>query len=311
MGSERAVHVFEYLDYRAYLRDFYASRKAASQSFSHRAFSRRAGLRSSNYLSLVMKGERDLSSEMAPRFARACGLVKQEADFFCELVAYCQAKTTDEKTRHQERLSRYRRFREAHQLLDEQQAYHAHWYVPALRELVSLPGFREDPKWLAGMLEPSISPKQAAEALETLCRLGLLVRDASGKLSQAQPLLTTGPGPLGHQIFVYHQTMIELGKQALDRLPREERDISSVTLCVAEATLPLLKQRIRELRRELLQLAELEAAPERVVQVNFQLFPLSRQLARGTSTRGAAPRKSSKLSKTVSTKQPKQSKERK
>ena len=38
-----------------------------------------------------------------------------------------------------------------------------------------------------------------------------------------------------------------------------------------------LKERIREFRRELLQLAELEGKPERVVQINFQLFPLSRQ----------------------------------
>jgi len=270
------VHIFEYLDYRQYLRDFYASQKLKSRAFSHRAFSRRAGLRSSNYLSLIMKGQRDLSSEMAPRFARACGLDKQEASFFCDLVAYSQAKTTEEKNRYHERLARFGRFREAHQLLGEQTAYHQHWYMPAIRELVSLPGFDEDPKWIASQLEPAISPRQAADALETLCRLGLLVQGAGGKLRQAQSLITTGPGPLGHQIFLYHQGMLDMAKQALDRLPRELRDISSLTLCVAEATLPVLKQRIREFRQELLQLAELESCPERVVQLNFQMFPLSK-----------------------------------
>ena len=71
--------------------------------------------------------------------------------------------------------------------------------------------------------------------------------------------------------------MLDLAKRALDHLPREERDISSLTLCVAEAALPLLKQRIREFRQELLQLAAQEASPERVVQLNFQMFPLSRR----------------------------------
>ena len=122
MASGASVHVFEYLDYRQYLKDFYAAQKAKSSAFSHRSFSRRAGLRSSNYLSLVMKGERDLSSEMAPRFAKACGLVKSEADFFCDLVAYGQAKTTDEKQRWHERLARFRKFRDAHRLLGEQTA---------------------------------------------------------------------------------------------------------------------------------------------------------------------------------------------
>jgi uncharacterized protein (TIGR02147 family) len=271
------VHVFEYSDYRVFLRAFYTAQKAKSRAFSHRSFSRRAGLRSSNYLSLIMKGERDLSSEMAPRFARACGLGKSEAEFFCDLVAYGQAKTTEEKQRWLERLARFRKFREAHRLVGEETAYHAHWYVPALRELVSLPGFSENPAWIAGMLEPSITERQASEALHTLLRLGLVVRDAKGKLRQAHALVTTGQGPLPHQIFVYHQAMLDLAKRALDHLPREERDISSLTLCVTEATLPLLKERIRELRRELLQLAELESAPERVVQLNFQLFPLSRR----------------------------------
>jgi uncharacterized protein (TIGR02147 family) len=273
-----SVHIFEYLDYRLFLRDLYASQKAKSPAFSHRAFSRRAGLRSSNYLSLIMKGERDLSSEMAPRFAKACGLARREADFFCDLVAYGQAKTTEEKQRWHERLARFRKFRDAHRLAGEQSAYHAHWYMPALRELVCLPSFSEEPKWIAQALEPPISERQASDALVTLMRLGLLLRDAAGRLRQAQALLTTGPGPLSHHVFAFHHGMLDLAKRALDRLPREERDISSLTLSVTEASLPLLKQRIRELRQELLQLAECESAPpERVVQINFQLFPLSRR----------------------------------
>jgi uncharacterized protein (TIGR02147 family) len=277
VASGAVVNIFEYLDYRVFLRDFYAQQKLKSSAFSHRAFSRRAGLRSSNYLSLIMKGERDLSSEMAPRFAKACGLAKGEADFFCDLVLYCQAKTTEEKARHHERLARFRKFRDAHELDGEQTAYHQHWYMPALRELASLPAFQDDPKWIAPMLEPPISPRQAAEALQTLRRLGLLVQGARGTLQQAQPLVTTGPGPLGHQIFVYHHAMLDLAKRALDDLPRDERDISCVTLCVSEASLPALKQRIRDFRRELLQLAELDSEPERVVQLNFQMFPLSRR----------------------------------
>lgn len=279
MASGEPVHVFAYGDYRQYLRDYYAHHKQESRSFSHRAFSRRAGLRSSNYLSLVMKGERDLSSEMAPRFAKACGLAKSEADFFCDLVAYGQAKTTAEKQRSYERLARFRKFRDAHQLDGAQAAYHAHWYVPAVRELVTLPAFREDPRWIAAHLEPPISERQAAEALETLCRLGLVVRDGRGRLQQAQALLTTGPGPLGHHVFVYHQALLDLAKRALDHLPREERNVSSVTLCLPESALPEVVRRVRALRQELLQLAEQAAAPERVVQVNFQVFPLSRRAA--------------------------------
>jgi uncharacterized protein (TIGR02147 family) len=275
VDEQDRVHVFEYLDYRAFLRDFYQAQKQRGTAFSHRAFSRRAGLRSSNYLNLVMKGERDLSAEMAVRFAKGCGLRKTEADYFCELVAFGQARTADERNRCYERLGRFRQFRKAQQLDTVQAAYHATWYMPAIRELAARADFDEDPKWIAATLYPPISAQQARDAVTTLCALGLLVRDESGVLRQAERLVTTGAGPLGHHIVNYHRTMMAQAMEALDRVPRDERDISSLTLCVNEAALPQLKQRIRAFRQELLQLAELEGEPERVVQINFQLFPLS------------------------------------
>jgi uncharacterized protein (TIGR02147 family) len=270
------VHVFAYVDYRAFLRDFYRAEKARNRRFSHRAFSRRAGLRSSNYLNLIVKGQRDLSAEMAIKFARGCGLVREDADYFCELVAFGQARTADERNRCHERLSRFRQFREAHKLDGAQASYHSTWYMPAIRELVARSDFHDDPKWIAAELSPPISPAQARDALGILSALKLLVRDADGRLRQADPLVTTGDGPLGHHVVNFHRAMMDQAKLALDRVPREERDISSLTLCVSSNGLARLKERIAAFRRELLQMSELEGHPERVVQINFQLFPLTR-----------------------------------
>jgi len=44
---------------------------------------------------------------------------------------------------------------------------------------------------------------------------------------------------------------------------------------VSDAKLQELKQRVRAFRQELLQAAEVDNQPERVVQVNFQVFALS------------------------------------
>jgi uncharacterized protein (TIGR02147 family) len=69
--------------------------------------------------------------------------------------------------------------------------------------------------------------------------------------------------------------MLERAAEALDSLPREERDVSCLTLCVSQAKLVELKERVRNFRQELLRTAELDNSPERVVQINFQVFPLS------------------------------------
>jgi len=269
------VHIFDYLDYRAFLREFYRDQKEQGRPFSYRAFARRAGIRSYNYLQLVMKGERDLSSRMAMKFALGCGLEANESEYFCELVAFGQAKTADERNRAYERIGRFRPFRLAHRLEPAQAAYHECWYVPAIRELLALSAFREDPRWIATALEPAISPSQAKAALTTLCDLGLLVRDDAGRLRQADTLVTTGAGPHGHHIVNYHRAMIAQAIRALDEVPRAERDISSVTLSISEQGLSSLYERIAAFRKEILEMADAFGQAERVVQLNIQLFPLS------------------------------------
>ena len=102
------INVFEDLDYREFLRDFCQQKKATEYGSSHRAFSRRAGLRSTNSLKLVMEGERNLTAEMARQFATACRLSDREADYFCELVAFNPAKDARSRARCHERMQRFR-----------------------------------------------------------------------------------------------------------------------------------------------------------------------------------------------------------
>ena len=65
---------------------------------------------------VVIDGERNLTREMAGRFADACELTGAAREFFCELVEYCQSKTAQERSRMYERLARHRPFREARRL---------------------------------------------------------------------------------------------------------------------------------------------------------------------------------------------------
>ena len=271
----KSPDIFEFDDFRAYLRGYYAYRKQLGRGFSLRTFSRQAALTSSNYLKLVMDGDRNLSGAMAERFAKACGLRGPAAEFFCELVAYGQAETAAERERAYRRLSSFRRFRDIYPLDRAHEAYHSQWFIPAVRELAARPDFRADPKWIGRKLLPPISTRQATQALEVLRELKLLVEDEHGALRQAHPLLETSDRPLGHHVVKFHRTMMERAAEAIDRVPREQREIASLTLCLSGAQLGALKQHLERMRRELLQ--EYVSGPDatRVVQLNFQMFPLS------------------------------------
>lgn len=275
--SWRTPDVFKFHDYRSFLRDFYAQNKAGRYGFSLRAFSKRAQLRSSNYLKLVMDGARNLTQEMAPRFAEACGLRGQATEYFVALVAFNQAKSVKDRDRAYARLSRLSRYREVHHLSRAQEAYHAHWYIPVIRELAVRRDFREDPRWVASRLMPAITPREAEQAIEVLVELGLLVRDRRGRLGQTQHLVQTPDTPLGQHISRYHRVMLERAAEAIDGVPKEQRHIESLTLCLSEARIRDLKARIDSLCGEILQEYQADDDSRRVVQLNMQLFPVTEQ----------------------------------
>jgi uncharacterized protein (TIGR02147 family) len=277
------IDVFAYLDYRAYLRDFYQARKAKGRGFSFRSFSRRAGLKSPNYLKLVIDGERNLSPSMAERFASACGLEAEEARHFVDLVAFNQATSMAERGKHYARLTGSERYRNAHKLDMAHAAYFSAWYMPAIRELAARSDFRSDPEWVAAQLVPKITTGEAERAIATLIELGLIVRDKSGKLAQAEALLSTGAETRGLHIATYHRSMMQRAMESIDLVKPDQRDISSLTLCLGENGLRSFKERVQRFRRELLELSALEDDPEQVVQINFQLFPLSRGRREGES----------------------------
>lgn len=271
--------VFDYLDVRAYLRDVYDARKARSRGWSYRAFSKKAGLASPNHLKRVIDGERDLSPEMAVRYAAALGLDAQASAYFCDLAAFGRAATSAEKNAAYQRLSTSRGYRRAQKLELAHAAYHANWWVPAIRELSLRPDFHNDPDWIAAQLLPPIRRQEAAEAVETLVALGMVTFRPDGRAEPGAAVVTTGPETRGLHIGNYHRVMMERAAAAIDLVPRDQRDISSLTFCVGAGRLAEVKERIRQFRKEIIALAADETDGDQVIQLNLQLFPLTRPRA--------------------------------
>lgn len=275
--------VFEYLDVRSFLRDYYTAKKKAGRGFSYRAFSRRAGLSSPNHLKRVIDGDRRLTPQMADVYAQVLGLSGEHAVYFSELAAFSGAKTTAARSRAFERLTSFRRVRQGHELELAHAAYHSRWYVPAIREMMVRPDFSEDPSWIAQQLLPPIRVSEAVEALEILEQLGLVERDEDGRLVQREAVLSTGAETRGMHIAAYHRAMIERASDAIDLVHRDERDISSLTFAADDAMLSEIKQRIQAFRKELIGVLSKNPSGERVIQLNFQLFPLSKSPERTES----------------------------
>jgi len=229
-----------------------------------------------------MDGQKNLAPATAKRVALALGLAGDAAEYFRLLVVLHQTIDVAERRAVQANLGRLRRYQDVQALAEASDAYHRHWYLPAIRELSLTSGFRADPKWIATVLTPRILVREAKLALTTLEQLGLLRPDASGTLRAAHQQVDTALEPNSDQIANFHRSMIVRASQALADVPRPERDISSITLSVNATGLPSIKRRLQEIRRELLDEFDAGTSGVQVVQVNFQLFPLSNRIDRET-----------------------------
>lgn len=271
-----SVDVFQFRDLSAYLAAVYAWKKSSSRGFSYRSFSRRIGVKSPNHLKRVIDGERNLPDAMARTYARALGLRGEAATYFCDLARFSRARTPSAKEEAWRAMMHSARYRAAHAADVKFAKYCAHWYLPAIRELAGCVGFEPRPAWIAANVLPSITRQEAAEALQTLVDLGLLRRTETGGVERSDAMVTTGAETRGIHIRRYHRSMLERAAESMELVEGPERDISSVTLCVAAHRIPELKAEIQAFRKRLMQMAEDDPEPDRVVQFNVQLFPLSR-----------------------------------
>ncbi len=271
-----APDLYTYLDYRAYLSDWFDARKAANPRFSHRAFARKAAQRSPSLLLHVIDRKRNLTPTTLDGFARAIGLKGDDLAYFSALVQLDQGDTPDERNRAWETVRATRRFREARHLEGDGFAYLSHWRHSAIRELAGCAGFRADAEWIAQTLRPTVSVEEARESLELLVRLGLLVSDADGTLRPRDASVVTPHEVASLAALNYHRGMLERARDALSTTPSTERHFCAVTVAIPETMLPTLKRELARVQERLLDQCDSSDAPRsRVVQINLHVFPLS------------------------------------
>lgn len=276
MGAKWIPDIFEYLDYRKFLADYYVQAKENNRAFSYRYFSRKAGYSSPNFLKLVIDGQRNISTESIGRFALALKLNNSQSRFFANLVAFNQATTGEEKNQAFERVAASRRFRQARKLDRDFYVYLSHWYYPAIREMVGRHDFVEDPDWIASQLLPPVQPSQARACLELLLELGLVLRDSSGRLTRGEASITTGHEVRSLAIGNYHRQMLERAAESIELVKSENRDISALTVSISGETVAELKDRIHDFRELLIDRCDRDEQPDAVYQINIQLFPLTK-----------------------------------
>ncbi len=268
------INIFNYTNYRVFLKDKYDELKKESSSFSYRYFSMKCGYSSPNFLKLVMDGKRNLSEESIETFARFFKFDQSEKRYFSRLVKFNQAKTSSERKELAEEILKSSVFNRIHPLAKDQFEYASHWYYVAVREILSTKKIKLDAKAISELIRPKLSVKKTEKILETLLRLGM-IRKKDNRYIQVEELVSTGDEVTFSGVADYHRQMMNLASESIDTVERSLRDISGVTISLSNEGVEELKIMVQKFRKNILELSERDRNKQSVYQVNMQMFPLS------------------------------------
>lgn len=268
------ISVFNYQDYRKFLKDWYAHAKKSRRGVSFRTLSQKAGFASPNFFKLVMDGGRNLTEDSLSKFVVGLGLNKQEQDFFRNLVFFNQAASHDKKDFYYQKLIQSRKLGELKPIQKDQYDYYSTWYHPVVRELLQATP-KASAQSIASRINPPLSEAQVEKSLLLLEQLGFIQKNAQGSWEQKEKLVTTGPESDSLVLLNYHQNLLGLIRERLPILPSDKRDISALTLGIKKENIPVLKKKIQEFRQEILKLVSGDAEPDAVYLLGLQFFPVT------------------------------------
>ena len=273
-----------YTDYRQYLRDWYEFKKRESRtsirSYSYATFSAAADIKSPNYLKLIIEGQRNLSSDMVKKFARALQLSREATLEFEVLVLYGQAKDPLERNRFLKDLAdiRVKKQLKNGEIKAETWEKVPSWVAWVLHALADQEGADFSIESLQELMRGRANREEIKKSLQKLLEAGELVRQEDGSIVKGRILMEGSEDVPVALVRKLQAELIYLGLESLFQYRADEREFGAFTLALKEEEFEQVKFELRQLRKRLYKTYSMEretSKGDRVYQMNIQLFPVT------------------------------------
>lgn len=267
-----------FLDYRDFLRFLrHGVAERVEGKYTYQDFSRDLGFESHHVTYVLVNGLRRLTKRYFDPLAKSLGLPALERRFLSKLVEYTDCTDPDRRsTLFRELVS----IRNESLGSDEERRslqFFNDWSNAVIFEMTELPNFVSDPEWIASRLYPHVTPEQAKKCLQFLEESGLIRYDPNvGRHVKLTSNVKTGDKVRGLAIAGYHLQALDLAKASLSQVPSDERELGAVTVTLSEEKFQRLQEDVNLFKRYVHLLSEQSEEAERVVQLNFQLFAMTK-----------------------------------
>ncbi|MBN1982328.1 MAG: TIGR02147 family protein [Chitinivibrionales bacterium] len=269
--------LFEYLDYREYLADYYQEQKQKDALFSYRYFSKQSGLDASFLVKLLHKST-NLSLKSVPRIIEFLQLTGKEQTYFELLVHYNRAKKASDRQLYFEKLLTCRPLPSQLKPQHDQKRLLSHWYTIAVGLFCAYLKSTKSPKEIAQRLIPRISEMEVADAIAVLKQTASLIQQPDGSYTMTEPVVFDETAAESTQYNDIKRQFLELGVHAFERFTPQEHNAPQMTMAMTPKMFEMVKEKILSLSKEILESVKKEDEPHAIYQVNLCIFPVTKPL---------------------------------
>lgn len=260
--------------YRAFLKEILVERIQNNPSYSLRGFASQLGI-SSSTLSAVLKGERNLSLQMASIIADKLNLTQKEAEIFSLKVQLESSKKIQHKEILIKKLNVLIPSDNTRDLSVDVFKMMSEWYHIAILVCLELKSQKKTTAKILGSLL-HISTLEAQSALDRLCSLELaqINEDKTYSLSKEGHLNFKSEIP-NLALRKFHQDMMQMSARALEVQSPQERYVGSETIAIHPAAMKDIEKAAYEFREKVKTIAQNSVPQSEVYHLGIQFFRLT------------------------------------
>lgn len=249
-------------EFRTFLGDELASRCARNPNYSLRSFAKSLDI-SPSALSAILKGKRPLTHKMKMKLGLKIGLELKEIENLISSPHGNRSRVDASDSPQYQQITI-----DTFSIISQPHHY-------ALLELIKTHDFIWDEQWIAERLD--ISVFEVRFAIERLERVGLLARDEQDVLFDTTNGFSSDlkDGLTSQAQRRFQQKAHEKAISAIENIPIEYRDNTSVTMAFNIEDLPKAKKLIKDFRRNFNEKLESKDHLDQVYQITISFIPLS------------------------------------
>jgi uncharacterized protein (TIGR02147 family) len=275
----KAVNIFEYLDFRSFLTDYFEQRRQIDTTFTKAFVAKKIGLPNSrSYFVDILNGTKRLSNIKMELLIGLLGLNPEEANYFRFLVQYNQTEIPAEKDFFYSRLIELEKTPKKYVDVKLYRTYYENWYHSAIRALLDVVDCRDDYNGIGKKLIPSINARKVENSIRLLYNLGMIGRNENGFWKPTQKIISARIESKTDLLKQYQIENLEIAKHAIRAAKDPTSFFSTKTLSISPAAYSKVMERMEEFKREVSSIINMDDKPaEFVYQMNIQLYPASRR----------------------------------